>query len=170
MFFLAALAIAPLVWVSHYIGPQGSPGRQTQEAHALAEAMMVQQQAVLTAVRASEIGAGAVSTANIQTLMPAPWSPPYPSDVQTVVGTTAAASTVVVTWYKGARVSTGALITAMADVAGYIGLDQGYLTYPPTVGTLSADGNTFNSTGQSALTFSASLQTGGMRAAFAEIK
>ena len=111
---VAALAILPLVMVDHDVGLRGSVSQQSLSAAPLAEALLVQQQALLTWARGNPGVTGAVAQASLS--FPGPWSPP--TRVASLIGNTATGP-VAVTWYAGTQVPNGAMTGALVQLHGY---------------------------------------------------
>jgi hypothetical protein len=111
---VAALAVLPLVMVDHDVGIGGSVSRQSLAARPWAEALLVQQQALLAWARANPGFTGAVAQASLT--IPGPWT--APSQVASLVGDTAAGP-VAVTWYLGTEAPAAAMTDALVHLHAY---------------------------------------------------
>lgn len=110
---LAALALMPLTLAPAGFGETNSPARSSIAARPLAQAMLEQQQALISWAEANPGTTGPVSQAELN--LASPWSGAY--QLSSLIGGTPAGP-IAVTWYGGGRASPGALADALIAIEG----------------------------------------------------
>lgn len=109
------LVVGRLIWA-----PMGAPGgaeRTAQELRPLAQAMLVQHQALMAYAIANQGATGTISSTSLS--IPAPYQAAY--QVVTEVNATSAGRTAV-TYYQSTRYPAGDVVDALVQIEGSIGV------------------------------------------------